>query len=111
MKGTYLGEFEELVLLTVGILQQEGAYGSNVLEEIEARTSRSVNLSAVHSALQRLVDKRFLKREKGEATAVRGGKRKIYYQLTTDGVQVIQQVRELRDGLWQAIPNVVINGK
>ena len=34
MKGTQLGEFEELVLLTVGVLQ-ESAYGVGVKEEIE----------------------------------------------------------------------------
>ncbi len=108
MKGTYLGEFEELVLLTVAVRQQNGAYGNSILDEMELRSGRSINLSAVHSALHRLVKKGFLKSYKGDATATRGGKRKIYYELTAFGVSAINQARELREGLWSAIPKVVL---
>ena len=34
MKGTYLGEFEELVLLTTGILYDD-AYGLSIKDELE----------------------------------------------------------------------------
>ena len=53
MKGTYLGEFEEIVLLAVGILR-EGAYGVSIRQEIEDQTKRNVNIGAVHTALHRL---------------------------------------------------------
>ena len=46
MKGTYLGEFEELVLLTVGILH-DNAYGLAITDELESRTKRNVMISAV----------------------------------------------------------------
>ena len=39
MKGTHLGEFEELVLLTVGSLYQE-AYGVAIMDEITGQTGR-----------------------------------------------------------------------
>ena len=45
MKGTYLGELEELILLTVGILYPQ-AYGVAVMDEIEEQASRSLNISA-----------------------------------------------------------------
>ena len=60
MKGTYLGEFEELVLLSVAS-QNEEAYAVSVKAEVEGKTQRKVNISAVHSALYRLEDKGFLK--------------------------------------------------
>lgn len=107
MKGTYLGEFEELVLLAIAIIQVEGAYGNSILEEMEAKTKRNINLSAVHTALHRLVKKGFVKSYKGEATAVRGGKRKIYYELTAFGVSAIKQAKELREEMWSEIPKVV----
>ncbi len=108
MKGTYLGEFEELVLLAIAIIQQDGAYGNSILVEMEEKTNRVINLSAVHTALHRLVKKRFVKSYKGESTAVRGGKRKIYYELTAFGISAIRQARELREEMWSAIPKVVI---
>ena len=107
MKGTYLGEFEELVLLAIAILQQEGAYGNTILQEMEIKTGRSINLSAVHTALHRLAKKGFVKSRKGEPTGVRGGKRKIYYELTAFGVSAIKQSRELRETMWSAIPKVI----
>ena len=109
MKGTYLGEFEELVLLTTAVIQQQGAYGNSVLDEIEVRSDRRVNLSAVHSALHRLEKKGFLKSYKGESSGVRGGKRKKLYSITPYGVKALDDIREMRQDLWASIPSVVID--
>ena len=101
MKGTYLGEFEEIVLLTVGILDED-AYGNGVKEEIEERTKRKVNLSAIHSALYRLEAKGFLESKMGESTQLRGGKRKKIFKVTNYGQRALQASKELRDGLWSS---------
>ena len=95
MKGTYLGEFEEIVLLTVGILHEE-AYGNAVKEEIEDRTNRKVNLSAIHSALYRLEGKGFLESSMGVATQQRGGKRKKIFKVTSYGQRALTSSKELR---------------
>ena len=75
MKGTYLGELEELILLTVGALVEK-AYGVAVMDEIEQRTGRQLNISAVHSVLKRLENKGFVTSEMGGATNERGGTQK-----------------------------------
>jgi len=109
MKGTYLGEFEELVVLTVAAIQQDGAYGNAILEEVERRAKRSVNLSAIHSSLHRLEKKGFLESYKGEATAMRGGKRKKLYKVTSYGIKALSEAKDIRDGLWNSIPGVVLD--
>ncbi|MCG8387311.1 MAG: PadR family transcriptional regulator [Cytophagales bacterium] len=108
MKGTYLGEFEEIVLLTVAVLK-ESAYGNAILDEISVRTHRQINLSAVHSALHRLEKKGFLKSRRGEPTAVRGGKRKKYYEITPFGIKALHDIRELREGLWTSLGGVALD--
>ncbi len=75
MKGINLGEFEELVLLTVGALHEQ-AYGVSVMDEIKGETGRNVNISAIHTALKRLEEKGFVESQMGGATNVRGGRRK-----------------------------------
>jgi hypothetical protein len=60
MKGTYIGEFEELVLLSVGILLDD-AYRLPRVDELEKQTGRSIMISSVHKALVRLEDKGYLK--------------------------------------------------
>lgn len=109
MKGTYLGEFEELVLLTVGILYDD-AYGLAIKDELEKQTSRKAMISSVHKALVRLEDKGFLKSYMGGATEERGGRKKRLYQLTAAGKKVLNQSRELRNGMWNAVPKVVWEG-
>jgi PadR family transcriptional regulator PadR len=105
MKGTHLGEFEELVLLVVGVLGDD-AYGVSVAEEIEKQTGRAVSLSPVHSALYRLEEKGFLKSALGGATKTRGGRSKRMYQLTAAGRDALEKVRVIRNRLWDMLPDV-----
>lgn len=106
--GKYqLGEFEEIVLLTVAILNGE-AYGIAIIDEIEKRLKRKVSLGAMQTSLRRLEEKGFLKSEFGEATKVRGGKRKRYFSLTNFGKKALREAKEQRLGLWNAVPEVVL---
>jgi len=109
MKGTYLGEFEELVLLAVGILLDD-AYGLALVDELEKQTGRSAMISSVHKALVRLEDKGYLKSHMGGATEVRGGRDKRLYTLTQAGIKVLNQSRELRNSLWKQVPKIVWEG-
>ena len=104
MKGTYLGEFEEVVLLAVAIRSGE-AYGAAVTTEIEERLGRSVNLGAVHSALHRLQEKGLVTSQMGGVTQERGGRRKRLYSATVAGRRALQEIRQLRNQMWKAIPN------
>ena len=103
MKRAFLGEFEEVVLLAVAILD-EGAYGVTVTQEIEQRTGRSVGFSTVHTTLQRLAEKGFLSSNMGGATAERGGRRKRFFSVTTAGRKALQDVKQVRADLWKALP-------
>jgi len=105
MTRTNIGEFEEVVLLIVAILH-ENAYGVSVMEEIENQTGRKINISAVHSALDRLESKGFLKSEVGGATAERGGRRKRFFRITVAGQQTLDAIREQRNRLHDQIPNL-----
>lgn len=107
MKGTYLGELEELVLLTVGILHPD-AYGVAVMDEIEAKADRKLNISAVHAVLKRLEDKGLLLSQMGGPTQERGGRRKRIFQLTAAGKKALEQAHELRTQMFDQIPKVAL---
>lgn len=103
MKETRLGEFEEVILLLVGILGKE-AYALNIADEFESQTKRAVSIGAVHSTLTRLEDKGFLKSEMGESTAERGGRRKRIYTITAYGRRALEDARDFRVSLWKQYP-------
>ena len=107
MKGTHLGEFEELVLLTIASLVND-AYSVAICGELSRHARRRVKLGVVHAVLNRLEEKGFVKSTLGEATATRGGKRKRYYFLTGAGKASLIKAKEIRDQLWQKIPNLVL---
>ncbi|MBP9926289.1 MAG: helix-turn-helix transcriptional regulator [Cyclobacteriaceae bacterium] len=110
MKGYYLGELEELILLTVGVLFPE-AYGVSVMDEIEKQVGRSLNISAVHSVLTRLEDKGFLKSKMSDPTEERGGRRKRIFLLTAAGKRALEEVNEVRNQLYHQIPKVALQFK
>lgn len=105
MSKGYLGEFEELVLTMVGILQEE-AYGNTIVNEIRGRLGRKVNLSAVHVTLYRLEDKGYVKSRMGGATNVRGGRRKRIFTITNAGLSMLRMMKEARVDLWKLIPQL-----
>ncbi len=105
MNKEYLGEFEELVLTMVGILQEE-AYGNAIVNEIKQRTRREVNLSGVHVTLYRLEDKGLVKSSMGGATSARGGRRKRIFQVTNAGMAMLRAMKESRMDLWKLIPQL-----
>ncbi len=102
-----LGEFEELVLLTIGILHDH-AYGVAIKDDLVNRTSRKVSVGALQTALKRMEKKGFLTSSFGEATAIRGGKRKKYYRLTALGSHVLEDSQKLRNSMWNAIPSIAL---
>lgn len=109
MGKEYLGEFEELVLTMVGILQEE-AYGNAIVTEMKERLGRYANLSAVHVTLYRLEDKGLVKSSMGGATNSRGGRRKRIFVITNAGLAMLRSIKESKLELWKLVPQLKIIG-
>ncbi|MFY0591882.1 PadR family transcriptional regulator [Roseivirga sp.] len=110
MKGTFLGEFEEVVLLATCVLKDE-AYANMVRKKVEEHTHRSINLSAIHSALYRMEKKGFLNSEFGEASKKRGGKRKRIFVPTPSALKALEQIKEIRASFWEIMPAISKDGQ
>ena len=104
---TNLGEFEEIVLLLVAA-QHDKAYGLSITEAIENEIARSVTLSSVHTSLYRLEEKGFVQSRLGGASAIRGGRRKRFFTITTSGKAALKKSLEVRQKLWDMIPEIVM---
>ena len=107
MKNKGLGEFEELVLLAVCILDGEG-YGISVKEEVEKHSGRSILLGAVHITLYRLQDKGFLKSTMGGNTEKRGDRRKRLFKITDIGLRQLKASQEVKQEMWKLIPQLKV---
>lgn len=105
MKIPSLGEFEELVLLTVAA-QHDEAYGVSVMETLEKKMNKKVNISAIHVALKRMEDKGFIESRFGGVTTARGGRRKKFYVITAFGKKVLDNQYSLRTSMYLSIPKI-----
>ncbi len=103
MKRIYLGEFEEIVLLVVAVLQGE-AYGVSIAHEILEQTGRAVRINQVHASLHRLEDKGMIESRIGSPTPERGGRRKRLVSITKYGEQTLNEIRSIRTNLWNLAP-------
>jgi DNA-binding PadR family transcriptional regulator len=105
MKDQTLGEFEELVLLLVAALHDE-AYGVAILENLEEKLEKKVNISAIHVALKRMEDKGLVKSRFGGITGDRGGRRKKFYVITALGKRILDNQYALRTSIYRQIPKI-----
>lgn len=106
MKGTSIGEFEEIVMLATAILGNE-AYGYAIKQEILEKSNRTPSLGAVHSSLHRLEQKGFLSSHLAGSTTSRGGKRRRFFVLTAYGMKTLEEQRNIRESMWQSIPGKI----
>src|SRR5262245_21026029 len=85
----YLGQLELMVLLAV--LRARGrAYGVPIAREIAETGGCDVALASIYEALERLESKGFVKSERGEPTAERGGKARTFYDVTAAGIKELR---------------------
>ncbi|NVJ46337.1 MAG: helix-turn-helix transcriptional regulator [Cytophagia bacterium] len=105
MGRAQIGEFEELVLLTVGVLYDD-AYAVSIAAELEKQSGRSVAVSAVHKSLYRLEEKGMLNSRLGDPESKRGGKRKRLFNITPYGKKALDESIDLRAKLRGQIPDL-----
>jgi PadR family transcriptional regulator PadR len=99
---TYLGEFEQVVLLAVVRLEPD-AYGTAIRREIEARGHRAVSIGAAYATLDRLVEKGYLAAREVPGGADRGGAARRYFRITPAGVAALEEARAMQARMWDGI--------
>jgi PadR family transcriptional regulator PadR len=102
MGETYLGEFEQIVLLAVFRLKDQ-AYGVPIRREIEKRAGRAVTVGALYSTLDRLEAKGFVSSWFGDPTAQRGGRSRRYFRVEPAGVEALANAREMLGRMWKGV--------
>jgi len=98
----HLGEFEQIVLLSV-LRLGEGAYGVPIREEIELRAKRKVTIGALYATLDRLEAKGYLHSWFADPTPLRGGRSKRYFKLLPAGEQALVRYKEMLDRMWSGV--------
>ncbi len=98
MRGDYLGEFEQIVMLAVARLGDD-AYGMRIRREIESRAGRSTSLGAVYATLDRLTDKNMVRVRHDQSA----GRARWFFTLTPAGTEALQESRRAQMRMWSGL--------
>jgi PadR family transcriptional regulator PadR len=91
---------EEIIMLSILHLK-ENAYLVAIADHLSQTTEKKVSLTSVHLPLNRLEKNGLIQSEFGEATAVRGGRRKKIYMITKLGFEALEEHKRISDLLWE----------
>ena len=101
-----LGEFEQLVLLAILQLEDEG-FALAILSELDRRAGRRVSRGALYKTLERLEDKKLVEWQVEEATPGRGGHPRRRFTVTRDGVAALQRARDALFRFWRGLERIL----
>jgi DNA-binding PadR family transcriptional regulator len=101
-----LGEFEQLVLLAILQLDDEG-FALSILRELDRRAGRRVSRGALYKTLERLEDKKYVKWQVEETTPGRGGHPRRRFMVTRDGVAALKTARDALFRFWKGLEGVL----
>lgn len=91
---------EELIMLSILKLKNK-AYLIAIVDHLSKITVKKVSLTSVHIPLSRLEKSELIASNYGEATAVRGGRRKKIYKITNLGLEALEEHKRVSDILWE----------
>lgn len=98
----YLGQFEQVVLLTL-VRLGDGAHGRSIHEEIERRSPDPVTIAAVYVTLSRLEDKGYVSAEVGDSRPAGGGRARKEFRIEAPGLEALRHSRERMERFWEGL--------
>jgi DNA-binding PadR family transcriptional regulator len=97
-----LTKLEELVMLAVWRLKDE-AYGVRIKSKVKEIGGKEYFYNTLYTTFDQLIRKGFLTKHFGEPSAVRGGKRKVYFQITREGRRALEIAFKRYSRVWAGI--------
>ena len=97
-----LSRIEEIILLTIWRLDED-AYGMAIREEVIKATSKKWLLGAIYGPLGRLHKNGYVLTSRGEPTAERGGRSKVYYRLSREGIKALREIQRVNSMIWDGV--------
>ncbi len=106
MKNLTLSEI--IYLIAIWRLE-DNAYGVTIRKQIANVTGKTPTYGTLYSALDQLYKKGYVLKSAGPPTPERGGRSKIFYRLTQNGLKALKASRELQKAIWKGIPELTFD--
>ena len=101
-----LSRADEILLMAI-LRQKDNAYGVTIIKEVKRSTGRELKVGALWVALDILSKRGLIEKRMGDPIPQRGGRSKIYYALTPNGLNELEKIRDFQKELWKGIPETI----
>ena len=101
-----LSRADEILLLAI-LRLKENAYAVTIVREVRERTGKNLTFGSLWVSLDILCKRGLVDKRMGDSSGKRGGRPRIYYSLTSDGVRTLKEVNEFQKEIWRGIPRLI----
>lgn len=95
---------EEWIMLSIWKLE-DNAYGVTIRQCFKRITGRSLNFGSMYNTLYRLVHRGLVSSRESEPLSKQGGRRRILYSLTSDGLKALSEAQNVHRLAWSDVPD------
>ena len=93
---------EEILLLSI-LRLKDNAFALTILKEIKQRTGKKLTIGSLWVSLDSLYKKGYIDKKLAEETPAKGGRKKVFYSLTSSGVRTLRNTKEFQKSLWKGV--------
>lgn len=104
-----LSKAEETFLIAIYHLK-DNAYGVSIRDKITELTGKVYTYGTLYKILDQIVRREYACKIEGEPTNERGGRRKLFYRLSPEGIQALVRSYSQQQSLWGGINWSTIEG-
>jgi DNA-binding PadR family transcriptional regulator len=97
-----LTKLEELVMMAIWRLKDD-AYGVKIKNKVKEIGGREYFYNTLYTTFDQLTRKAYISKHFGEPSAVRGGKRKVYFHITQKGRRALEYAFKRSNRIWEGI--------
>lgn len=107
---TILTRNEETLMIAIWSLK-DNAYGVTIMEKFQEISNKNIVFGTLYNSLAKLEKKGYVDIIAGEPTPERGGKRKIFYTVSPEGMKALQRAKEFQMVLWKYLPDLKVKSE
>lgn len=82
---------------------EDKAYGVKIKNRVKEIIGKEYFYNTLYTTFHQLVQKEYITKHFGEPTAVRGGKRKVFFQITKNGKAALENAYDRQKKVWMGI--------
>jgi PadR family transcriptional regulator PadR len=97
-----LTKLEELVMMAIWRLKDD-AYGVKIKDKVKEIAGREYFYNTLYTTFDQLTRKAYINKHFGDPSAVRGGKRKVYFHITKEGRRALEYAFKRHNRIWAGI--------